>query len=166
MTQPEAQPDQPATAVLLVGARVADGEEDPAEAPDGTNDGRSEGILQAGEQYGGDEAGLILEEVAVRALGAVEDVLGGGEGPVGALDGELVGVCDAGGLAEVCDTSTVPEGEPEGRGGHEDDVAVVGISLGLPFDVLYARLLPVFAGDGDGEGVCKGAHCDGEGGSG
>lgn len=74
---------------------------------------------------------MVLEEVSVAALGAVEEVEGilfllGLGGGVLLGGGVHVGVGDAGGLAEEVDAGAVPEPYEDGEGSAEDDIAEEG----------------------------------------
>lgn len=80
---------------------------------------------------------MVLLEVAVGALGAVEAVEAVAEGVrVGGVDlllgGVVVGVGDAGGLAGRGDDGAVPEADEGGEGAGEDDISgrVVRFRLG------------------------------------
>lgn len=83
-------------------------------------------VLHASEEEGREEGGVVLEEVGVRALPAVEfvllDVGGGGDGV-----GVGVGVGDVGFFAGHPDFDAVPGGDEGGGDGDGGDVAVVGL---------------------------------------
>lgn len=90
--------------------------------PSSTKSSSSNRILQSGNQHGSNNGRLVLEIVGVSALGTVEseglwilgcDLGGGVWGWVG----------DTRGLALGAGVETVDEGEDEGGGGGEEDVA-------------------------------------------
>ena len=70
LEEPEWKTDQPALTSLLVCASVADGVEDSRHDPASTKNAGSHGELQASNKKRGNEAGLVLEVVAVRTTSA------------------------------------------------------------------------------------------------
>ena len=66
LEEPERKTNQPALTGLLVRASVADGVENSRHDPASTKNAGSHGELQTGNEKRSNEAGLILEVVAVR----------------------------------------------------------------------------------------------------
>ena len=70
LEEPEWKTDQPALTSLLVCASVADGVENSRHDPASSKNTGSHGELQACNEKRGDEAGLVLEVVAVKTKSA------------------------------------------------------------------------------------------------
>lgn len=88
------------------------------------------GVHEAGDEHGADGCGLVLEQVVVAALGAVEVVellrARGGRRRNLLVRGAHVGVGNLGRFAELHDARAQVGGYEEGRGYGGEDVAVVG----------------------------------------
>lgn len=112
---------------ILATIGVADGVQDPVEAPESTECGCRSRIGQACNEHGADGSSLILKEVLVATLGAVELVHGFGIGGRSGLDllvrGVGVRVGDLGRLAETRDADAEPGVDEEGASYGEERVA-------------------------------------------
>lgn len=156
LEEPERSSDQSALAVIPVCASVSDSVRDPRHNPSHAHDRRRHRVSESCDQQRSNEHAVVLEEVAVCSLRAVEQVhllllLGSGSAHVAVL-GVLLGVGDAGGFAESSNAASVPEADllshllasrtdelcrdergayEEGAGCREKDIAVELMSVHL-----------------------------------
>lgn len=115
LEEPERSSDQSALAVIPVCASVSDSVRDPRHNPSHAHDRRRHRVSESCDQQRSDEHAVVLEEVAVGPLRAVEQIhllllLGSGSAHVAVL-GVLLGVGDAGGFAEGSNAASVPEAD-------------------------------------------------------
>lgn len=105
LAEPEPSSSQSAFSALLILPGVTHSVDDPINKPPNTQQGAGGRVSQTRDHQRSQERSLILEEVAVSALGAVEDV-----GLLALIVGGRVGlrVGDTGLLADWADTHAMP----------------------------------------------------------
>lgn len=137
--------EEPAEAALGPALDVADGVGSAGSDPRGAQAGGGGRVVQAGDEEPHEEGGLVLDEVAVRPLRAVEGI---GFGVLGRLllGGVRDRVLQAARLARLGAEEEVQDVDEEGGRGGDEDVAVVGettfglvISSGLLVVVTKSR---------------------------
>jgi hypothetical protein len=150
----------PSISTLLIRVRVTSRIHAPAQQPNRAHGRAGHGVLEPRHRHARQHDGVVLEEVAVGSLGAVEQVHGlllvRGGGGHGLLRGIGVGVGNAGVSSEGGYACAVPEGHDVGGCAGKDDVAVdEGVSgwIGLEEVVTNPYSLGIVSVDMFGYGV-------------
>lgn len=153
-------PHQPPLPISSLLTRIPNGIHHPPGRPNQAQNTRRNRVLEPRDHHGGHEERVVLQEVGVPTLRAVEEVLGlvlwvrgGGEG-VASLGVKGVGdrVGDACGFAEGAGAEAVPEADYDGGGcGKEDVTGAVLVLFGECSAWVEIRKLPVIL-----------RHCEGD----